>query len=155
MGKHAKTYSTQAAYEADMENWEYPHLSLIISGGTVVYNTSEQEPEPGELEGALILFNEAPAELMDTVNGIFMVQIEYGHYTDGDWVGDYEYMPTSEYTITSSSCILDGEEAIFDVGDHGSAYECEILGDGTTGHVDFTIAGDGWSYDYSLPVDLS
>lgn len=47
MGKHAKTYSTQAAYEADMENWEYPHLSLILeSGGTLAYDESEPQPEP-------------------------------------------------------------------------------------------------------------
>lgn len=157
MGKHAKTYSTESAYNADMENWEYPHLSLILeSGGTLAYDESEPQPEPEELEGARIMFNEAPAELMDTVYGIFTVQIEYGHYTDGDWVGEGTYMSTDEYTITSSSCVMGGQPANFDILSHGDSYECEILDyEGTTGHVDFTIAGDGWAYNYSLPVDLS
>lgn len=156
--KYAKTFDTIEEYHAEEDTFEYPHLSYILSGETVIIDLDEEEEEeePGELEGARIMFNEAPAELMDTVYGIFMVQIEYGHYTDGDWVGEGTYMSTDDYTITSSSCVMGGQPANFDILSHGDSYECEILDyEGTTGHVDFTIAGDGWAYNYSLPVDLS
>lgn len=46
--KYIKTFDNLAAYNADKENFEYPHVSYIVSGDSIIYDT--EAPEVKSLE---------------------------------------------------------------------------------------------------------
>lgn len=138
--KYIKTFDNLTAYNADKENFEYPHVSYILSGDSIIYDSVEPAPE----QPTRILVNYDPVDEVEAIN-MFPVDVvmEIGYYAD--------YMPVSEYSLSVDSCIIGGVDETSNV-EVTTEYEHYMISTYAVGQGTITLTIDG--NQYTLQVDV-
>lgn len=147
--KYAKTFDTIEEYYAEEDTFEFPHLSYILSGDTVIIDLEEEEPEP--TTDITVLIDTVNADDVQTItcqNRTFNLEV---------YSGD-TLLSTEEYMVTIESLTLGGEPCI-DCAYTNYLSDHVVIDFNTegTGEITFTIEelNTEWSHTYTKPITVS